>query len=94
MALIERCAKRRTTLPVLPCDCCQCVWYIRDINYNDCFWVLSEILNFRPGLRFSFEEIATMENVSVKDIVTLFDSALKKLREQAAEELSDVAEEL
>jgi len=94
MTLIERCAKRRTDLPILPCDCAQCVWYIRDISYNDCFWVLSAVLNLRPGLKFSFEEIAAMENVPVKDIVTLFDSALKKLREQAAEDLGDIAEEL
>lgn len=93
MTLIERCAKRRTTLPILPCECSECVWYIRDINYNDCFWVLSEILGSRPGLRFSFEEIAVMENSSVKEVLTLFDSALKKIRELAAEEFDSTSDE-
>jgi hypothetical protein len=91
--LIEKCAKRRTSLPILPCDSAQCVWYIRDIDYNDCFWVLCEILNSQPGLRFSFEEIAAMENMPVKEVLNLFDSALKKIREQASEELNDVSEE-
>lgn len=91
--LIERCAKRRTTLPILPCDCSHCVWYIRDISYNDCFWVLSEILSSRPGMRFTFEEIATMENTSVKEVLNLFDSALKKIREQASEGLNEMSEE-
>jgi hypothetical protein len=90
---IERCAKRRTSLPILPCDCTQCVWYIRDINYNDCFWVLSEILSSRP-MRFSFEEIAMMENTSVKEVLKLFDSALKKIREQATDDLNMTIDEV
>jgi hypothetical protein len=91
--MLEKCAKRRTTLPILPCDCAQCVWYISDINYNDCFWVLSEILNIHPGIRFTFEEIACMENIPVKEVLNLFESALKKIREQASNELSDGCED-
>jgi len=90
--LIERCARRRVSLPILPCDCDQCVWFIHDSSYNGCFWVLSEILNTTPGMRFSFEEIATMENIPIKEVVTLFDSALKKLREHVPEFLGEESE--
>jgi len=83
--LIERCACRRTNLPILPCDCDQCVWFIFDTGYNGCFWVLSEIINSAPGMRFSFEEIASMENIPIKEVVTIFDSALKKIREHVPE---------
>jgi DNA-directed RNA polymerase specialized sigma24 family protein len=47
--------------------------------------VLSEIINSAPGMRFSFEEIASMENIPIKEVVTIFDSALKKIREHVPE---------
>lgn len=87
--LIEKCVKRRTALPILPCDCDQCVWFIHDTTYNDCFWVLSEFLNACPGMRFSIEEIAVLENISIKEVVTLLDGALKKLREHVPDFLGD-----
>jgi len=43
-------------------------------------------------MRFSFEEIATMENIPIKEVVTLFDSALKKLREHVPEFLGEESE--
>ncbi len=89
--LIEKCAKRRTLLPILPCDCEHCVWYIRDTNYNDCFWVLSELFNLRPGLRLTFDEIASLENLPVAEVISIFETALKKIREQDPEELNDMA---
>ncbi len=92
--LIEKCAKRRETLPVLPCDCEQCVWYIRDTNYNDCFWVLLEVFNLQPGFRLSFEEIAVLENIPLKEVLTIFETALKKIREQASEDFTDMSEEI
>ena len=90
---IEKCAKRRTTLPVLPCDCEQCVWYVRDTNFNDCFWVLSEVFELRPGYQLNFEEIAALESLPVSEVISIFETALKKLREQNPEELNDISEE-
>lgn len=87
--LIEKCVRRRTVLPILPCDCDQCVWFIHDSGYNDCFWVLSEVLNSSPGMRFTVEEIAAMENIPIKEVVTLLDGALKKLREHVPEFLGE-----
>lgn len=90
---IEKCAKRRITLPILPCDCEQCVWYIRDIAYNDCFWVLSEVFCLRPGLRLTFDEIAALENLSVAEVLCIFEAALRKIREQDPDELNDMSNE-
>ena len=87
--LIEKCVKRRTMLPILPCDCDQCVWFINDTAYNDCFWVLSDILHISPGMKFSVEEIAKLENIPVKEVVALLEGALKKLREHVPEFLDD-----
>ena len=78
--LIEKCACRRTYLPILPCDCTACVWFIHDYNYNNCFWVLSEFLTEHPGTKFSIDEIAEMENVPAHEIAQLLENALKKIR--------------
>jgi hypothetical protein len=91
---IEKCAKRRTLLPILPCACDHCVWYIRDTSFNDCFWVLSEFFNIRPGFRLSFAEIANLENLPISEVISIFENALKKIREQDPEELNDMANDL
>jgi DNA-directed RNA polymerase specialized sigma24 family protein len=40
-------------------------------------------------MRFTVEEIASMENMPIKEVVTLLDGALKKLREHVPEFLGE-----
>lgn len=77
---VRKCALRRETLPILPCDCNLCDWYVSSSAYNRCFWVLAQFLDVNQGARLSFEEIAQLEGVSVEEAAQLFEVALRKLR--------------
>lgn len=79
--LLQKCALRRMSLPLLPCDCDLCDWYIRHSGYNCCFWVLAYCLEEQPGVRFTLEQISEIEGISVEDATKLYESALFKLRQ-------------
>ncbi len=75
-----RCILRRTSLPILPCDCRECDWFIHDPVLNNCFWVLADVISDTPGQQMSIEDIAEMEGLSVEEVATIFASAQKKYR--------------
>lgn len=79
--LIHKCVLRRENLPVLPCDCDLCDWYIHSSTYNCCFWVLAQFLDINPGTKLTFEEIATIENIPQDQVIAIYESALNKLRQ-------------
>jgi len=80
---VHKCALRRETLPVLPCDCSACEWYIHEATYNNCFWALAYIFENQPGTKLSFEEIAVLEGVTVDEIVIAYETAINKLRKDS-----------
>jgi hypothetical protein len=81
---IQKCALRRKSLPILPCDCNDCEWYIVDQSYNNCFWVLAHYLETCPGTKLSFEEIADLEGVSHEEIMKAYERAITKLRKESS----------
>lgn len=81
--LVQKCVLRRETLPILPCDCSECEWYVDDPSYNNCFWALAHLLDSQPGIRFSFEEIAKMEGITLEEVMKAYESAINKLRKDS-----------
>jgi len=77
---VHKCVLRRMTLPLLPCDCTVCDWYVCNSRYNRCFWVLAEQLEF-TGAKLSFQEIAEIEGLSIEEITKIYESAIFKLRQ-------------
>jgi len=81
--LVQKCVLRRETLPILPCDCSECEWYIDSSAYNNCFWALAHLLDADPGIQFSFQEIASMEQIPLEEVTKVFESAIDKLRKDS-----------
>ena len=81
--LVQKCVLRRETLPILPCDCLACEWYVYDSSYNNCFWALAHALETTPGVKLSFEEIATLEGVTLNEIIIAYENAINKLRKES-----------
>jgi hypothetical protein len=77
---IQKCVLRRGALPVLPCDCAKCEWYINDSSYNSCFWVLAHYFDNKPGTKLSFQEIATLEGITEDEASSIFENAMNKVR--------------
>jgi len=75
----NKCLLRRTYLPLITCDQDRCEWYIHEEACNNCFWVLSEILEEFPH-GFSIEEIAKFEGLTEKDVEEVIEEAIKKAR--------------
>ena len=65
-------------MPILPCDCTECDWYIDREIYNNCFWLLAETLNSHQYL--SYAEIADIMDVPADDVEVIFNTALSKIR--------------
>ena len=80
---IQKCVLRRESLPILPCNCINCEWYIHDSSYNNCFWVLAHLLYTQPGTKLLFEEIARLEGVTLEDIMATYETAISKLRRES-----------
>jgi len=80
---MRKCILRRETLPILPCDCTACEWYINDPIYNNCFWVLAHIFEINPGNKMSFDVIAILEGVTINEIITIYENAMNKLRKES-----------
>jgi len=80
---VQRCVLRRETLPILPCDSTVCEWYIHDSSYNNCFWALAYVFETQPGTKFSFEEIAILEGVTLNEVIVAYESAINKLRKES-----------
>ena len=86
---LQRCALRRTTIPILPCDCDLCDWYVHSSTYNRCFWVLACFLDTSSGSRFSFEEISEMEGLAQEDVLKIYESAINKIRRESSQLTED-----
>ena len=80
---IAKCPLRKEHLPAMPCDCIDCDWYIRDSTYNNCFWILAYYLDIQPGLSLSFDEIARLEQLSLDEVIYIFNTALTKLQKES-----------
>jgi len=76
---MNKCLLRRAYLPLIPCDQSICEWFIHEEHCNNCFWVLSEILEEFPH-GFSIKEIAKFENITEQEVVEIIEEAIKKLR--------------
>jgi hypothetical protein len=74
-----RCPLRREELPLLPCDCSQCSWAIKDTFYKNCFWVLAEQLLDNPQ-QLSIEDIAKLEGITPDEVNTIIEKAIHKMR--------------
>ena len=83
--LVQKCVLRRMTLPLLPCDCDLCDWFIHNSGYNRCFWVLAEQLDSSGSFKLTFEEIAEYEGISVMEVIKIYESAMLKLRQGSGE---------
>ncbi len=79
--LVQKCAIRRETLPILPCDVCDCEWYVKTTMYNNCFWVLATYLDVQSGFKFSFDEIAQLEGLTVEEVQQIYERGIDKLRQ-------------
>lgn len=80
---VQKCVLRRETLPILPCDCSACEWYIHAATYNNCFWVLAYIFENQPGTKLTFEEIASLEGVTLNEVITAYENGISKLRKES-----------
>jgi len=78
--IAHRCVLRRISLPVLPCDCKVCDWFIHDDFLHNCFWVLADLIADTPGQQFSIEDIGEMENISVEEVEEAMKNAFRKFR--------------
>lgn len=83
--IASRCPLRRVSLPVLPCDCTQCSWYVNDISYKNCFSVLSDYLHeyyatYGSPYSFEIEDIAKLEGITEDEVSKIIDGSLGKLR--------------
>lgn len=74
---IHKCPLRRETPPLLPCDCSECDWYIRNSGHNNCFWVLSYYLE-QTEERLTREEVAALEGITVEEVLRIEEQALSK----------------
>lgn len=77
---MQKCVLRRQTLPILPCDCKLCEWYILDSAYNNCFWVLATAFELQPGSKLTFEKIAELEGLTLEEVLQFYESAMGKIR--------------
>jgi hypothetical protein len=77
--LSNYCLLRRLDLPLVPCDECNCDWFVREESYNNCFWILANIFEEMPrGL--SIDEIAKLEGISAEEVEMCLETAVKKYR--------------
>ena len=81
MFFIERYILRRTYVPIIPCDQCKCDWYIREGCYNNCFWVLANVLKESP-VEMGFEEIADLEGITVDEVKKIYEEAVINFRKK------------
>lgn len=76
-----RCILNRQYIPLFPCSRIECEWYIHDQGYNNCFWVLSRILDKSGGLEF--DEISKLENIPIAEVIKIYEDALAKCRQDS-----------
>lgn len=82
------CRLDKDDLPVLPCGCNDCVWYINDLDYNNCFWIVSSFMGNVDGWGgFSNAEIARMEGIPVEEIDGIFEAAIRSMRIRCKKDL-------
>lgn len=73
------CVLKKDKLPLIPCDEKKCDWFINETCCNNCFWILSHIME-KERMEFDVEEIARMEGISIDEVNALMESAYTKLR--------------
>lgn len=82
MCFFKKCVLRNKQLPLLPCNCVDCDWYINKEVYNNCFWLLAETLNMHNS--FSYTEIADIIGVTLSEVEDTCSCALTKIRHKIA----------
>lgn len=87
-----KCCLRRSTLPLLPCDCIQCEWHVSDSNFNNCFWFLAEFMHHNPGITMSFEQISKTVKLPLQEVINIFETALVKIRKESVKLVRDEVE--
>jgi hypothetical protein len=75
----HKCPLRRLNIPLLPCNVINCDWFVRESDYNNCFWVLSNALS-EYSVELSVEEIAVLEGKTEEEIEKMIENALLKCR--------------
>lgn len=75
----DLCVLKRSDFPLLPCDEKACSWYINEGHCNNCFWILSHVMEKEP-VEFELEEIARMEGITVEEVSEIIEGAFTKLR--------------
>ena len=82
------CRLGKTELPLLPCSCSDCPWFVDDLDYNCCFWIVTAFMGAIEGWSgFSNEEIAKMEGISINEVENIVQEAAKTLRMRCRKEL-------
>ncbi len=77
---LKKCALRRSTLPLLPCDCDLCDWFVCSSTYNRCFWVLACFLDTPSGSKLTFEEISEITGMKQEEVLKIYEGAINKIR--------------
>lgn len=79
-------------LPVLPCSCKDCAWFINDLDYSNCFWVVSSFMADIDGWgSFSNEEIARLEGISLSEVDTIAEEAIRVIRIRCKKDLINMS---
>jgi len=82
MCFFKKCVLRNDQLPLLPCNCVECDWYLDREIYNNCFWLLAETLHDHHS--FSYTEIADIIGSTTEEIESICTGALTKIRHKLA----------
>jgi hypothetical protein len=82
------CRLGKTELPLLPCSCSDCPWFVDDIDYNFCFWIVSSFMGAVEGWGgYSNEEIARMEHIQPEEVEEIVQAAVQTIRMRNRREL-------
>jgi len=76
----NNCQKNRISIPILPCAECTCPWYVKNVEFCNCFWMIADcITEFQVG-EFSEEEIAEILDMPIEEVQQIIEEATKKIR--------------
>ena len=86
------CRLGNNDLPLSLCSCKDCVWFINDLDYNNCFWVVSSFMGNVDGWGgFSNEEIARLEGIPLSEVDSICEDAIKMVRLRCKKDLINMS---
>lgn len=86
------CRLNKDDLPIMPCSCKDCVWFINDLDYNNCFWVVSSFMGNVDGWGgFSDEEISRLEGITLQEVNSIIEAAMRSIRIHCKKDLINMS---